>query len=427
MFLKKTIRDIDLKDKSVLLRTDYNVPIKNGKITDDYRIIQSLDTIKYLLNQNSKIVIISHLGRPKGESNPDFSLFPVAKRLQELLDKPVEFVPDCIGDKVENAKQKLANGHILLLENLRFYKGEEDNDENFAQELAKNSEVFIQDAFGVVHRAHASTSAITKILPSVAGLLLEKEVDTITEAIKNPKRPLATIVGGAKVSDKIDVINEFVEIADFMAIGGAMANTFLVALGIDVGKSIYGNEDVPIARDILAKVAKIKKERDFIFCLPFDGVVSKKMESNINTRIVDWSTNVISDIEFYPKKPPIKASKIASDELILDIGPFSGAFIAGALQLSNTLIWNGTMGVTEVPAYHDPIGPYAHGTDLIIQSLMGDFGKRPFSVVGGGDTVGYIESRNLKDAVDHLSTGGGASLELMSGHKLPGLEALMDK
>ena len=206
-----------------------------------------------------------------------------------------------------------------------------------------------------------------------------------------------------------------------------MANTFLVALGIDVGKSIYGKEDIPIARDILAKVAKIKKERDFIFCLPFDGVVSKKMESNINTRIVDWSTNVISDIEFYPKKPPIKASKIASDELILDIGPFSGAFIAGALQLSNTLIWNGTMGVTEVTAYHDPIGPYAHGTDLIIQSLMGDFGKRPFSVVGGGDTVGYIESRNLKDAVDHLSTGGGASLELMSGHKLPGLEALMDK
>ena len=427
MFVKKTIRDIDLKDKTVLLRTDYNVPIKDSKITDDYRIVQSLDTIKYLLNQNAKVVICSHLGRPKGEPNPDFSLFPVAKRLQELLDKPVEFVTDCIGDKANAAKQKLAGGHILLLENLRFHKEEEDNDDNFAKELAQYIEVFVQDAFGVVHRSHASTSAITKVLPSVSGLLLEKEVDTITEAIKNPKRPLATIVGGAKVSDKIDIINQFVDIADFMAIGGAMANTFLVALGIDVGKSIYGKEDIPIARDILNKVSKVKKERDFIFCLPFDGVVSRKMESNVKTRIVDWSTNVISDIEFYPKKPPIKASKIEEDELILDIGPFSGAFISGALQLSNTLIWNGTMGVTEVEAYHDPVGPYAHGTDLIVQSLMGDFGKKPFSVVGGGDTVGYIESRNLKEAVNHLSTGGGASLELMSGHKLPGVEALMDK
>ncbi len=427
MFVKKTIRDINLKGKSVLLRTDYNVPIKNGQITDDYRIVQSLDTIKYLLNQNSKIVICSHLGRPQGKPNPEFSLFPVAKRLQELLDKPVEFVTDCIGDKVENAKQKLTSGHILLLENLRFHKEEENNDQNFAHELAKYSEVFVQDAFGVVHRSHASTSAITKELPSVAGFLLEKEVDIISEVLKNPKRPLATIVGGAKVSDKIDIINRFVEIADFMAIGGAMANTFLAALGIEIGRSIYDKQDIPIAKDILAKVAKTKKARDFIFCLPFDGVVSKKMAPNINTRIVDWSTNVISDIESYPKKPSIQTAKIAEDELILDIGPFSGAFIAGALQLSNTLIWNGTMGVTEVQGYHDPVGPYAHGTDLIIQSLMGDFGKKPFSVVGGGDTVGYIESRHLNDAVNHLSTGGGASLELMSGHKLPGVEALLDK
>ncbi len=427
MFVKKTIRDIDLDNKSILLRADYNVPIKNGKVKDDFRIIQSLETIHYLLARNCKIVICSHLGRPEANNNSDYSLFPVAKRLQELLDTPVQFVTDCIGPKAQEAKKKLAKGQILLLENLRFHKEEEQNDDNFAIELAKFSDIFVQDGFGVVHRMHASTSAITKHLPAVAGLLLEKEVDVITNVMENPKRPLVALIGGSKVADKIDVIERFINIADFVAIGGAMANTFLAALGIDIGKSIYSKGDVPLARDILKEVSKIRKEKDFIFCLPFDGVVAKKIDSNIQTRIVDWSTNVISDIEFYPKKPPIRALKIAEDELILDIGPFSGSFIAGALQLSNTVIWNGTMGVTEVSAYHGPVGPYAHGTDLILQSLMGDFGKRPFSVVGGGDTASYIAERHLQEAVNHLSTGGGASLELMSGHKLPGVEALLDK
>lgn len=428
MFTKKTIRDIDLRGKRVLLRADYNVPVgDDGSITDDYRIKQSVPTIKALLEQDVKLVICSHLGRPEGPHDKTCSLAPVAKRLSELLEQDVQFVSDCVGEVADTAVAALQPKQILLLENLRFHPQEEKNDSEFAAQLAKHGDVFVQDGFGVVHRAHASTEAITHHLPSVAGLLLEKEVDTITRVMDTPERPLMAIVGGAKISDKIDVLNKFIDIADFIAIGGAMANTFLAADGIDVAKSKYEQNDVPVARDILVKAREKAKRERFIFYVPQDGVVAASIDKHAETRIVDWDAHVIADVENYPKRSDERSRTIADDEMILDIGPFSGAFIAGGLQLANTVVWNGTMGVTETPSLQGPVGPFAHGTELVIEAILGDYGHRPFSVVGGGDTVGYVEQRKLTGAFNHVSTGGGASLELMAGRKLPGVEALQDK
>jgi len=427
MFTKQTIRDIDVHGKVVLLRADYNVPIEKGKITDDYRIKQSLPTIEYLLGRGAKLIICSHLGRPTGPNDTANSLFPVAKRLKELLKRDVEFVPDCVGDRAEKAAAKLQNGEVLLLENLRFHAEEEKNDEAFAKQLASLADVFVQDGFGVVHRAHASTEGVTHFLPSVAGLLLEKEVDTITNVMHKPDRPLAAIIGGAKIADKIDILHRFIELADFVAIGGAMANTFLVAEGIDVAQSLYDKADLPVAKDILRKARAEAKKRRFIFAIPRDGVVAHKVDKSVPTRIVDWSAHVIADIENYPHRPPTRASHILWQEMILDIGPFSGSFIAGGVQLANTVVWNGTMGVTETDGLQGPVGPYAHGTELVIEALLGQFGHKPFTVVGGGDTVGYIENRGLVPYFGHVSTGGGASLELMAGRKLPGVEALQSK
>lgn len=427
MFSKKTIRDIDLSGKAVLLRADYNVPVEEGKITDDYRLRQSLPTLHYLLEHNVKLIICSHLGRPTGPDDTANSLFPVAKRLKQLLERDVEFAPDCIGERAEKAAKNLKSGQVLLLENLRFHPEEEKNDPEFAKQLASLADVFVQDGFGVVHRAHASTDAITKFLPSVAGLLLEKEVDTITNVMEKPERPLVAIIGGAKIADKIDLLHRFIEIADFVAVGGAMANTFLVAEGIDVAQSLYDKADLPVARDIMRKARTEAKKRRFIFAIPHDGVVAHKMDKTAPTRIVDWSAHVIADIETYPHRPPARASHILWQEMILDIGPFSGSFIAGGVQLANTVVWNGTMGVTETPSLQGPVGPYAHGTELVIEALLGQFGHKPFTVVGGGDTVGYLENRGLVNSFGHVSTGGGASLELMAGRKLPGVEALEDK
>ncbi len=428
MFTKKTIRDIDVQGKRVLLRADYNVPVNgDGTITDDYRIKQSIPTIKALLQKGVKLAICSHLGRPDGKRDDALSLKPVAKRLGDLLGQDVQFAEDCVGDNALAKANALQPGQILLLENLRFHPEEEQNDDNFAQQLAKFGDIFVQDGFGVVHRAHASTEAITHHLPSVAGLLLEKEVDTITRVRDAPERPLMAIVGGAKISDKIDVLNKFIDIADFIAIGGAMANTFLVANGLPIAKSKFEQDDVPIARDIINKAKEKAKQQRFIFYIPQDGVVAKSLDKTATTRIVDWDANVIADVENYPKQPNEASRKVEDDEMILDIGPFSGAFIAGGIQLANTVVWNGTMGVTETPALNGPVGPFAHGTELVIDAMLGDYGHRPFSLVGGGDTVGYIEGRKLTGAFNHVSTGGGASLELMAGRKLPGVEALQDK
>lgn len=426
-FSKKTVRDIDLHGRSVLVRVDYNVPLERGKITDDYRIEKSLPTIQYLLEQDCKIILCSHLGRPEGKPDPRFSLKPCAARLAELLDKPVQFTDDCIGDKAREAAAKLESGEILLLENVRFHPEEESNDTDFAKTLASYAEVFVQDAFGVVHHPAVSVSELPKYLPAVAGLLLEKEVDTITSVIEDPKRPLMAIIGGAKISDKIEILNRFIDIADFVAVGGAMANTFLLAKGIDIGNSLAEKSEVPLAEEIIEKASEKSKEQQFVFYIPQDGVVAKKIDGNTKTRIVDWDAHVIASIENYPKRPSRTTALVADDEMILDIGPFSGAFIAGGMQLASTVVWNGTMGVTETDGLQGPIGPFAHGTDMIVEAMLGEHGHKPFTVVGGGDTVGFIQDHKLTDNFGHVSTGGGASMELMSGKKLPGVEALQDK
>ncbi|MBA2279166.1 phosphoglycerate kinase [Candidatus Saccharibacteria bacterium] len=427
-FSKQTVRDIELSGKRVLLRVDYNLPMKNGKITSDFRIEQSLPTIKYLLDKHCSIVIMSHLGRPEGKKNKEFSLRSAAERLSKLLGQNVEFVEDCIGSEVEKAVSSLKPKQVLMLENVRFYPEEEANDLSFAEKLSKWGYVFVQDCFGVAHRAHASVVGVTKYLPSVAGLLLEKEVDTITKVMSDPERPLMAIVGGAKISDKIIVLKKFIEIADFVAIGGAMANTFLLAEGIETGNSLTEPDDVPLAKEIIALARARAEKSKFVFYLPQDGVVATDIENPSSTRIVDWNAQVIADIEAYPRQPKHEASHVKDDERILDIGPFSASFIAGGLQMVQTVVWNGTLGVAEVEGKNnDPIGPFAHGTELIVEALLGHYGHRPFTIVGGGDTAGYVEERNLTKAFNHVSTGGGASLELMEGKKLPGVEALPDK
>ena len=427
-FSKKTVKDIDVANKTVLLRADYNVPLnKQGEITDDYRIKKSLPTVKYLIGQGARVVICSHLGRPNGKPDGLFSLKPVAARLKKLLDKEVVFAADCVGPEAEQMVQNLQSGQVLLLENLRFHPEEEANDDQFAGKLASLADIFVQDGFGVVHRAHASTEAVTHHLPSVAGLLLETEVDTVTNVMDNPKRPLMTIIGGAKISDKIDILNRFIDIADFVAVGGAMANTFLLAEGIKIGKSKAEPEDVPLAKEIIAKARAKAKKQQFVFYLPQDGIVATSIDKTARTRIVDWDAHIIASVENYPKQPTKRTARVLSEEMILDIGPFSGAFIAGGMQMANTVIWNGAMGVTETPAIIGPVGPFAHGTELMVDAMLGEYGHKPFTVLGGGDTVGYIEDRRLTDCFNHVSTGGGASMELMSGKKLPGVEALLNK
>ncbi len=427
-FWKKTIKEYDLGGKRILLRVDYNVPLDDdGHITDDYRIKKSLPTIQYLLEQNCSLVICSHLGRPEGKVDKHLSLKPCAERLSKLIKKPVEFAEDCIGEEVTRKVNELKHGELLVLENVRFHPEEEANDEGFAKQMAAYGEVFVQDAFGVVHHPAVTVSELPKYLPAVAGLLVEKEVDTITNAIDNPNRPLMAIIGGAKIVDKIDILNRFIDIADFVAIGGAMANTFLKAEKIAIGKSVAEPKELPLAKLVLEKAREKAKKQPFIFYLPQDGVVATSLSKTAKTRIVDWEAHVIAQEENYPKLPPKRSGQVGESELILDIGPFSGAFIAGGMQLANTVIWNGTMGVTETPALHGPVGPFAHGTELIVEAMLGDYGHKPFSLVGGGDTVGYIEERKLTDCFNHVSTGGGASLELLSGRPLPGVEALLNK
>lgn len=428
MFTKKTINDIDLNGRKVLLRADYNVPLDDqGAITDDYRVRQSVPTVQALLDKGAGVIICSHLGRPDGKPNPAYSLLPVAKRLKELLGRDVEFAPDCVGERARKASENLQPGQVVLLENLRFHAEEEANDEEFGKQLAELADVFVQDGFGVVHRAHASTSAVTHYRPSVAGLLLEREVDTITNVMENPARPLVAVVGGAKIADKIEVLKRFIDIADVVAVGGAMANTFLQAKGVRIGKSKSEPDDLPLAKEILELAKQKSQSGRFVFYLPQDGVVATKVDKSAKTRIADWSAHVVADVENYPKRPAEASLQVADDEMILDIGPFSGAFVAGVIQLAGTVVWNGALGVTETPGLQGPVGPFAHGTELLVEAMTGQLGNRPFSLVGGGDTVGYIESQNLLEAFNHVSTGGGASLELMSGRVLPGVEALENK
>lgn len=432
-FNKKTVKDIDLKGKRVLLRADYNVPVDKGRISDDYRLKRSLPTIKYISEQGcSGLVIISHLGRPDGKPAAEFSLKPVAQHLGHLLDKPVKFVSDTVGDEARQACAELKPGEILVLENLRFDPGEEANSTEFAKQLVETSaaEVFVQDGFGVVHRAHASTDAITNLLPAVAGLLLEVEVINIERVIKNPVKPLVSIVGGAKISDKIDVLDKLIEISDCVAVVGAMANDFLLAEGHRVGKSKVEREVLDTTRDILEKARKEEKKRKFNFIVPVDAVVSAKTDGTASTRIVDIDSRDIADIQAYPKLPRPAVYTVKPDELILDIGPASAAQIAGTIRLAGTVIWNGTCGVTETRGIAGARAPFAHGTRTIVEAMIGSANNqknRPFSLVGGGDTVSYVEQEDLTEDFGFVSTGGGASLELIAGHKLPGIEALQAK
>jgi len=430
-FTKQTINDVPLRAKRVLLRADYNVPLnKNGSIASDYRIVQSLETIKALQEQSAKIVIVSHLGRPDGQENPKYSLAPVAKRLSKLLNQPVKFAENCIGHEAQEMKAELKSKEILLLENLRYHPEEESNNREFAQQLAEGMDLFVQDGFGVVHRAHASTDAVTEFLPSVAGKLLEKEVDTITTAMENPERPLMAVVGGAKISDKIELIKRFIEVCDFVAVGGAMANTFLKAQGYEVGKSLVEDDKLDVAKEIIEQARAKEKTSDFTFYIPQDGVVTKKIDTNTQTRVVDWGSHTTADIVSYPKTPPVHSHTVAADEMIVDIGPASSHYIAGALHAVKTVIWNGTVGITETPGLSGSHPPFGHGTRVIYEALTSDSGSKPFSVIGGGETAAYVMEEPANSTVheiDHVSTGGGAGLELMAGKKLPGVEALKDK
>jgi 3-phosphoglycerate kinase len=433
LFNKKTIRDIDLKGKRVLLRADYNVPISGGKITDDFRIKQSLPTVNYIWEQyQSSLVIISHLGRPAGKPDKSLSLEPVAKRLAKLLGKEVKFAGDCVGKEAKAAADKLGPGEILLLENVRFHPEEEKNDEGFAKKIVESTgaEVFVQDGFGVVHRAHASTSAIAKLLPSVAGLLLEREVQAIDSVMQDPQRPLLAVVGGSKISDKIDVLSKFIDIADGVAVAGALANNFLVAEGKKIGKSLYEPDAMDITRSVLVKARKAERERRFSFVVPVDATVSSSADGKKATRIVDLSSHSIADIEAYPKLPKPASYEMEPDEMILDIGPISAAVVSGAVGMSNTVVWAGTCGVTEAKGINGLEAPFSHGTESLIEAMIGRTNKhknKPFSLVGGGDTVGYVQQNGLLEDFNHVSTGGSASLELIAGKKLPGVEVLEDK
>jgi phosphoglycerate kinase len=433
LFSKKTVKDVDLAGKQVLLGSDYNVPLDKGVITDDYRLRQSLPTIQFILDQHpKKLVIMSHLGRPKGQVDPALSLASVAKRLGELLDTEVRFAPDCVGDEAKKMVDELPQGGIILLENLRFHPEEEKNDEGFAHQLAETSgaEIFVENAFGNAHRTHASTVAIAKIVMGVAGLLVEKEVDTITNAMQNPTHPLVAVVGGAKISDKIEVLNNFIDKADAVAVVGALGNNFLLAEGIKLGQSMVEPEVLDMTREILEKAREAERTRNFCFFVPVDGVVSTAKDGTQPTRVVDFASHTLADIQAYPKKPEPPSYEIGENELILDIGPISAARIAGAIELSNTVIWGGPCGMTETKGIAGAADPFSHGTHMIVDSMIGasnNHQNKPFSVIGGGDTAEYIESEGLLEDFNHVSTGGSASLDLMAGKILPAVDVLWDK
>lgn len=426
----KTIKDIELKGKRVLLRTDFNVPIKDGQVEADFRLRQTMPTLEYILKQKpAALIVISHLGRPSGKPDNQLSLRPIGKELARLLDKEVHFVADCVGQHTQKALANLKTGSVALLENLRFHAGEENNDHNFAEQLveATGAEVFVQDGFGVVHRAHASTEAIAKLLPSFGGLLLEKEVEIIEKVMSQPQRPLTAVIGGVKIDDKIGVLKRFIEMADCLAVVGALANNFLVAKDVKVGKSVIDADQIDLAEEIIEQAEAEAKHRPFKLLIPVDGVVSTSTDGRSPTRIVELQTAVLADVEAYPKTPQAHSHTVAADELILDIGPMSASEIVGAIEISRTVVWSGTCGMTEVKGLAGAAAPFAHGSRLIAEAMIGGNGtpkSKPFSLVGGGDTTAFVEDEGIAEEFSHVSTGGSAALELMAGSKLPGIEAL---
>lgn len=402
-FFKKTIEDVPLEGQTVLLRADYNVPLlPNGEIADDLRIRASLPTVKKLLSEGCKVVIMSHLGRPEGRDEK-LSLHPVAVRLANLLNKPVRFIDEAIGDKAKMFIKTAPKNGVVLLENLRFYPGEEANSDGFAKKLvrASGARYFVQDGFGVVHRAHASTSAITQLIPSVAGLLLEKEYTTITKAMKHPARPFVAVIGGAKVSDKVGVITELIDKADTIIVTGAPANTFFAYKGIAIGKSKFEPGMQPVIKEIYAKAAKKvgKAKVDEFLVLPTDLAVAKKVDA------AELRRNV-------------KVGGLAADDLALDVGDETIERIVKIVESAKTVIWNGTLGVAELPSF-------AHGSARLALALATH--PEITSIIGGGDTADFVLDWDARggESFTHVSTGGGASLELMAGEKLPGIESLL--
>ncbi|MEK3899822.1 MULTISPECIES: phosphoglycerate kinase [unclassified Paenibacillus] len=391
---KKSVRDVEVKGKRVFVRVDFNVPVEDGKITDDTRIRETLPTIKYLIENGAKVILASHMGRPKGEFVDSMRLTSAAVRLSELLGKPVAKADEAIGEAVKAKIAELNDGDVLVLENVRFYKGEEKNDPELAKQFAELADLFVNDAFGAAHRAHASTEGIAHFLPAVSGLLMEKELSVLGKALSNPERPFTAIIGGSKVKDKIDVIDNLLNLADNVLIGGGLSYTFTKAQGFEIGKSLVDNDKIDAALGFIEKAKKLGKN----FVLPVDVVVADKFGADANTKIVD-------------------ATEIPADWEGLDIGPKTREIYADIIKNSKLVVWNGPMGVFEIDIF-------AEGTKAVAQACATTEG---YTVIGGGDSAAAAEKFHLADQMDHISTGGGASLEFMEGKALPGVEALNDK
>ena len=391
---KKSVEDIDVAGKRVLCRCDFNVPTKDGKITSDKRIVAALPTIEYLIKHGARVILCSHMGKPKGEVKPELSLKVVAERLSELLGQPVKMASDVVGESAQSLAASLKDGEVMLLENTRFEKGETKNDPELSKKLASLADIFVNDAFGTAHRAHASTAGVADYLPAVCGYLVQKEVSIMGKALADPERPFVAILGGAKVSDKLNVINNLLEKVDTLIIGGGMAYTFLAAKGYGIGKSLFDAEKVDYCKDMMKKA----EEKGVKLLLPVDTVIADAFAPDANPKVV-------------------KSGEIPAGWQGLDIGPETVALYCDAVADAGTVIWNGPMGVFEFPAF-------AVGTKAVAEALSK---TSAITIIGGGDSAAAVEQLGYADKMTHISTGGGASLEFMEGKELPGVACLLDK